>query len=78
VGRNLELRVNSKVLQVFGGAAKAGLLITKPTTGGNIVIDTGSRIPHFRVEWFKGNATPSVIPETVTHGRWLKFADKNP
>lgn len=78
IGRNLHLRVNTKVLTVFGGAAKAGLLTIEPATGGTVVIDTGTKIPTFRVQWFKGNATPTVIAETAMHGRWLRFADKNP
>ena len=30
----------------------------------------------FRVRWYFGNATPEVVAETATHGRWIRFADK--
>jgi hypothetical protein len=72
----LRFRIPKDSLTLYGGLAKAGLVATLPSGKAQINIGKGNKRVIFRVRWYFGNATPEVVAETATHGRWIRFADK--
>lgn len=72
----LRFRIPKDSLTLYGGLAKAGLVATLPSGKAQINIGKGNKRVIFRVRWYSGNATPIVVPETASHGRWIRFADK--
>jgi len=72
----LRFRIPKDSLTLFGGLAKAGLLAASPPGKAQINIGKGNKRVTFRVRWYFGNATPIIVPETASHGRWIRFADK--
>jgi len=72
----LRFRIPKDSLTLYGGLAKAGLVATLPSGKAQINIGKGNKRVIFRVRWYFGNATPIVVPETASHGRWIRFADK--
>lgn len=71
--RAIRFRVPIKSLTLWGGAAKAGLTATAPTGKGVVEITKGSKIVIFRTQWYYGDSTPVIVPESATHGRYIKF-----
>jgi len=69
-------RIPKNSLTLYGGLTKAGLVATLPAGKAEVRIEKGNKRVVFRTRWFYGNATPEVIAETATHGRWIRFADK--
>jgi hypothetical protein len=72
----LRFRIPKDSLTLYGGLAKAGLVATLPSGKAQINSGKGNKRVIFRVRWYFGNATPEVVAETATHGRWIRFADK--
>ena len=72
----LRFRIPKDSLTLYGGLAKAGLVATLPTGKAQINIGKGNKRVTFRIRWYFGNATPEVVPETASHRRWIRFADK--
>jgi hypothetical protein len=72
----LRFRIPKDSLTLYGGLAKAGLLATLPPGKAQINIGKGNTRVTFRTRWYFGSATPAIVPETASHGRWIRFADK--
>lgn len=76
IGRFLEIEVRKQSLTDWGGIADAGLLVAAPEGSVVVPIIRGSKIPIVKVNWYFGDSSVVVVPETAEHGRWIKKYDE--